>query len=115
MSYKNQEDFVDELLSEFDIEQNSFLCYTLESNPQIRVILFRKRGTKEHFIGLLTNNHFHIIGLGVFSCMNEDAKALCVALTCTIPQEEQRLKISARSLFNEEEQVSIIEKIKQVF
>lgn len=115
MPYKRQEEFVEELLSEFNINKDTFRCYTLESNLQIKVILFGKKEWQTCHIGFLINKHFHILGLGSFSCIKEDAKALYVALACGIPQDEQKLKVLEFSLFDNEEQESIVSKIKQLF
>lgn len=115
MSYKQQKEFLEELAAEFDVNKFTFRCYTLESNPQIKVILFGKQEWGSCHIGFLINKHFHVLGLGSFSCINEDAKALYIAGTCTFPQDEQKLKISEHSLFDEEEQGEIINKFKQIF
>ena len=115
MPYKKQEEFIQELASEFDINMDTFRCYTLESNPQIKVILFGKKEWHTYHVGFLINQHFHVLGLGSFSFINEDAKALFIALACGLPKEEQKLRISAYSLFDEEEQESIINKFKELF
>lgn len=115
MPYKKQEEFIEELFSEFDINKDTFRCFTLESNPQIKVILFGRQEWHTCHIGFLINKHFHVLGLGSFSCINEDAKALYIALTCGFPQDVQKLKVSAYSLFDEEEQTSIINTLNQIF
>lgn len=115
MPYKTQQDFIEELASKFDINKDTFRSYTLESNPHIKVILFGKQEWHTCHIGFLINKHFHVLGLGSFSCINEDAKTLYVALTCAIPQDEQKLKVLAYSLFDNEEQASIINKLNQIF
>lgn len=115
MPYKQQKEFMDEIASEFNINKDTLRCYSLESNPQIKVILFGKQEWTTCHIGFLISKHFHVLGLGSFSCINEDAKALYVAATCTFPQEEQKLKVSEYSLFDEEEQLAITNKLKQLF
>lgn len=115
MPYKKQKEFLEELEAEFGINRDTFRCYTLESNPQIRVILFGKKEWSSCHIGFLINNHFHVLGLGSFTCINEDAKALYVSLACGIPQDEQKMKVSEYSLFDDEEQESIISKFNQIF
>ena len=106
---------MEELASEFDINKDTFRCYTLESNPQIKVILLGKQEWHTCHIGFLINKHFHILGLGSFSCINDDARALYVSLACGLPQDEQKLKVFEYSLFDDEEQESIISKLKHIF
>lgn len=115
MPYKQQNEFLKELISEFDINTDTFRCYTLESNPQLKVILFGKQEWQTCHIGFLINKHFHVLGLGSFTCINEDAKALYVALTCTFPPDEQKLKVAPYTLFDEEEQKSIINAFNKIF
>lgn len=114
MPYKQQKEFLEELTAEFDINKDTFRCYTLESNPQIKVILFGKQEWSSCYIGFLINKHFHVLGLGSFSCINEDAKALYIAGTFAFPQDEQKLKVLEHSLFDEEEQLEITSKLKQI-
>lgn len=115
MPYKQQKEFLEELAAEFKINKDTFRCYTLESTPQIKVILFGKQEWTSCHIGFLINKHFHVLGLGSFACINEDVKALYVAATCTFPREEQKLKVCDYSLFDEEEQLEITSKLKQIF
>lgn len=115
MPYKQQKEFLEEIAAEFEINEDTFLCYTLESNPQIKVILFGKQEWSYCYIGFLINKHFHVLGLGTFSCINEDVKALYVAAACTFPRENQKLKVCDYSLFDEEEQLEIKRKLKQIF
>ncbi len=115
MAYTQQKIFLENLAAQFDINKDTFRCYTLESNPPIKVILFGKREWSSCHIGFLINKHFHVLGLGPFSFIDEDAKALYVALTCILPQNEQKLKVSECSLFDEEEQKEITNKIEQIF
>lgn len=115
MPYKQQKEFLEEIAAEFEVNKNTFRCYTLESRPEIKVILFGKREWSSCHIGFLINKHFHVLGLGSFSCINEDAKALYVAFTNTFLREDQKLKVCDYSLFDEEEQLEIINKLKQIF
>lgn len=115
MPYKRQQEFMEELASEFGIEKSTFRCYTLESNPQIKVILFGKNQWDTCHIGFVINKHFHVLGLGSFTCINEDAKALYVALKNNFPDEEQKLKVQEFSLFDKEEQENIKNKFEQIF
>lgn len=115
MPYKRQKDFLEEIATEYQINKDTFRCYTLESNAQIKVILFGKKEWSSCHIGFLINKHFHVLGLGSFSCINEDAKALYVLATHSIPHEEQKLKVCDSSLFNEEEQAAIKSKFNQIF
>lgn len=115
MPYKKQEEFIQELASQFGINTDTFRCYTLESNPHIKVILFGKREWQSCHIGFLINKHFHVLGLGSFTCINEDSKALYVSLACGLPQDEQKLRIQEYSFFDEEEQECITSKLKQIF
>lgn len=115
MSYKNQQEFLKELVSEFDVNRDTLRCYTLESNPEIKVMLFGKRGWENCHIGFLINHQFHVLGLGSFACINEDTKKLYVSLSCSLPQEEQILKVHECSLFDEEEQINIRKQFNQIF
>lgn len=115
MPYKRQKEFLEEIAAEFEVDKDTFRCYTLESNPEIKVILVGKYEWSSCYIGFLINKHFHMLGLGSFSCINEDAKALYVAATCTFPRDKQTLKVCDNSLFDEEEQLEIISKLKQIF
>lgn len=115
MPYKKQQDFLEEIDTEFGINKDTFRCYTLESNPQIKLILFGKTEWKDCHIGFLINGHFHVIGLEQFSCINEDVKALYVPLKNSLPTDELRLKMGLYDLFTDEEQQDIINKLKEIF
>lgn len=115
MPYKQQKEFLEEIAAEFKVNEDTFRCYTLESNPQIKVILFGKQEWSSCYIGFLINKHFHVLGLGSFSCIDEDAKALYVSATCSFPREDQKLKVCGYSLFDEEEQLEIKNKLNQIF
>lgn len=115
MPYKQQKEFLQEIVAEFGANEQTLRCYTLESNPQIKIILFGKQEWSSCYIGFLINKHFHVLGLGSFSCINEDARALYVAATCSLPRDDQKLKVCDYSLFDEEEQLEITNKLKQIF
>lgn len=115
MSYKRQKEFLDEIASEFELNEDTFRCYTLESNPEIKVILFGKQEWSSCHIGFMINKHFHVLGLDTFSCINEDAKALYVTATHTIPHKEQKLIVCDTSLFDAKEQDAIRSKLNQIF
>lgn len=115
MPYKRQKEFIEQLITEFELNKDTFRCYTLESNPQIKIILFGKQEWSSCYMGFLINKHFHVLGLGSFSCINEDAKALYVTGTCKLPHEEQTLKVYDYSHFDEEDQLEITKKLKQIF
>lgn len=103
-----------ELLSEFDINKDTFQCYTLVSDPSIKIMLFGKQNWDKCYIGFLINKHFHVLGLGSFSCINEDAKKLYVVLSCSFPNEEHKLKSCDYTLFDDEEQENIITALKKI-
>lgn len=115
MACKNIEKFKEELKSSFEINPETFRCYNLESNQQIKVITFGKQEWKDCHIGILINDDFHVLGVGSLSFINEDVKALYVPMVHTIPCDKQILKESTNTNLNEKQQESIIIKLTQIF
>lgn len=111
----NLKEFQDELITEFNLNRDTFKCYTLESTSLIKVFVFGKKEWRDCCIGFLINGHFHVLGLGAFSFVNEDAKALYVNLSCPLPENEQVLKVRDYTVFSEEEQSSIKNKLNEIF
>jgi hypothetical protein len=115
MTYMQQHEFIDKLTSDFGIDKDRFICYTLDSNPSIKLILFGKMGWHNCYIGFLINQQFHVLGLGSYTFINEEAKALYVSLKCTILPEKLNLSVRNYTLFDNVERTNIIERLKQLF
>ena len=71
------QEFLEELMAENPqfSDKLHFKCYTLEENSLIKVIIFSYGGWENCYIGFLINENFHVLGLGSFSFINEDARA----------------------------------------
>ncbi|MDE6559912.1 MAG: hypothetical protein K2K75_00875 [Muribaculaceae bacterium] len=115
MGNKNQQEFMDELVKEFGIEPAIFKCYTLQSDPSIRIFFFGKGDWASGHIGILINGNFHVLGLGEFSFTNEDKKALYVRLRGTLPKDKEVLVVNPQTPFSDEEQRNIKNKLKDLF
>ena len=115
MGNKNQKEFMEELLNEFGIKQEIFKCYTLESDPSIKIFFLGKGDWESAHIGILINGNFHILGLGNFSFINEDKKALYVRLRGTLPKDKEVLVDKPDTYFSEEEQQQIKNKLTEIF
>lgn len=115
MGNKNQQEFMDELVKEFCIEPAIFKCYTLESDPSIRILFLGKGDWASAHIGILINGNFHILGLGEFSFINEDKKALYVRLRGTLPKDKEVLLVQPNTSFSNEEQRQIKNKLTEIF
>ena len=113
MGNKNLPQFQEELIKEFDLNPLTFKCYTLESNPFIRVILFGKKNWQSCHIGLQINGNFHV--LGIDSVIKNDVKTLYISLTHSIPEDEQKLKVRDCTVFSDDEQQQIKNKLKEIF
>ena len=113
MGTKNLPQFKDELVKEFGLNSETFKCYTLESNPFIKVFLFGKKNWESCNIGLLINDNFHILGGN--SLLKDDIKTLYISLRHCIPEDEQKLKVRECTLFSEEEQLQIKSKLTEIF
>ena len=108
MPYMKLSDFKNKLISEFNLNKNTFKCYTLDSNPTIKIILFGTEGWDKCHIGFLIDHKFHVLGLGSLTFKNEPARALYITLNNSLPSDKQTLKVLEYTLFDEEEQDSII-------
>lgn len=115
MPYKKLDTFKEELISSFELNPDTFRCFTLQSNPQIKVIIFGKQEWKDCHIGFLINDKFHVLGVGSLNFINEDVKALYIPMAHTLPQNEQTLKVVSNAIFDEKQQESIINKLNQIF
>ena len=115
MGNKNQQEFIKDLIEEFGLEEAIFKCYTLQSDPSIKIFFFGKGDWTSGHIGILINGNFHILGLGAFSFINEDKKALYVRLRGTLPKDKEVLVDNPDTYFSEEEQQQIKNKLIEIF
>lgn len=115
MGNKNQKEFMDELVKEFGLEQEIFKCYTLQSDPSIRIFFFGKGDWASGHIGILINGNFHVLGLGDLSFINEDKMALYVRLRGVLPKDKEVLLVKPDTYFSEEEQRNIKNKLTEIF
>lgn len=115
MGKKNQKEFMDELVKEFGIEPAIFKCYTLESDPSIRILFLGKGDWASAHIGILINGNFYVLGLGDFSFINEDKKALYVRLRGSLPKDKEVLVDKPYTFFSDEEQQQIKNKLTEIF
>lgn len=113
MGYINLPQFQCELLKEFKLNPDTFKCYTLESNPSIRVLLFGRQDWESCHIGLLINDNFHV--LGEDSIKKGDIKTLYISLVHCLPADEQKLKVRESTQFSDEEQQQIKIKLTEIF
>lgn len=104
-----------ELVKEFDLDPDIFKCYTLESDPSVRIFFLGKGDWVSGHIGILINGNFHVLGLGDFSFINEDKKALYVRLRGSLPKDKEVLAVKPYNSFTEEEQQNIKNKLKEIF
>lgn len=115
MGNKRQKEFMEELVEEFGLEEAIFKCYTLQSDPSIKIFFFGKGDWASGHIGLLINGNFHVLGLGEFSFINEDIKALYVRLRGVLPKDKEVLVDKPDTYLSEEEQQEIKNKLKEIF
>lgn len=107
--------FKENLAIEYGLNLEKIKCYTLESDPTIKILLFGKDGWDGCYIGLLINSDFHVLGVGSLSFINEAVKALYVRLKCTIPDDRQSLVEREWTTFDDEQQESIKKKLNEIF
>ncbi|MDE6479807.1 MAG: hypothetical protein K2L45_06000 [Muribaculaceae bacterium] len=112
MRKKNLLQFKNDLIEKFEIIPDTFKCYTLDSNPSIRVLLFGKKDWECH-IGLLINGNFYVLGGDSF--IKADVKTLYISLAHCLPEDERKLKVSESTLFSREEQQQIMDKLTEIF
>ncbi len=105
--------FQSELIKEFQLNPDTFKCYTLESNPSIRILLFGRQDWASCHIGLLINDNFYV--LGEDSVNKGDTKTLYISLVHCLPADEQKLKVRESTQFSEEEQQQIKIKLTEIF
>lgn len=113
MGNMNLPQFQKELIEDFNLNSETFKCYTLESNPFIRVILFGKKDWESCHIGLFINGNFYVLGGDSF--INKDVKTLYISLMHCFPGNEQKLKVRECTLFSDEEQEQIKNKLTEIF
>lgn len=115
MGNKYQLEFMKELVEEFELDPDIFKCYTLESDPSVRIFFLGKGDWASGHIGILINENFHVLGLGEFSFINEDKKALSVRLKGSLPKNKEILIVQETAPFNDKEQQSIKNKLKEIY
>ena len=112
MGNKNLLQFRNDLIEEFELIPETFKCYTLDSNQSIRVILFGKKDWDCH-IGLLINGNFYVLGGEAF--IKADVKTLYISLAHCLPEDERKLRVNECTLFSDEEQQQIKNKLTEIF
>lgn len=115
MGNKNQQEFMKILIEEFGLEEAILKCYTLQSDPSIKIIFFGKGDWVSGHIGILINGNFHVLGLGDLSFINEDKKALYVRLRGTLPKDKEVLVVQPHTSFSDEEQRQIKNKLTEIY
>lgn len=115
MSYMLQKKFIDEIISEFDLSGETLRCYTLDCNPNIKVLTFSQKGWDNCYIGLLIDYQFHVLGLDSPAFVGEPIKSLYITLTNHLPIDTVIMKDNPHSLIDEKEQESIKNKLNQIF
>ena len=113
MGYIRLKEFQNKLITEFQLNSDTFKCYTLESNQSIKVFLFGKSDWESCHIGLLINGDFYILGYDQSG--KKDVKTLYISLVHCLPEDEQKLKVRECTLFSDEEQKLITEKLTEIF
>ena len=117
MSSQQNKDFLKDLFSEFDGDKDTshYLCYTLDSNPSIKIIVFGKIEWEQAHIGILVNGEFHVLGVGALGFINEPVKKLYIPFKNCGKNENQLLKANPVPYFTGEEEKSIREKLIKIF
>lgn len=115
MGNKKQLEFMEELVKEFDLEPAIFKCYTLQSDPSIKIFFLGKGDWSSGHIGILINGNFHVLGLGDLSFINEDKKALYVRLRGTLPKDKEVLVVQPNTSFSDGEQRKIKNKLNAIY
>ena len=110
-----QKQFLDEIIVEFGLNEDTLRCYTLDRNPNIKVLTFSKNGWDNCYIGLLIDHQFHVLGLDSPAFVGEPIKPLYITLTNHLPLDTVIMKDNPECLIDEEEQESIKNKLNQIF
>lgn len=94
----------------------NFKCYELESNPTVSLALFSKSEKwNDCYIGIMVNQKFHILGLDNFGFINEDVKALYIALKHALPEDDINFSSREHNLLSCEEEAEIMNTLNELF